>query len=131
VAHEEEIALEDNAFGFGGICRDFLAGSEGPQKFFRHTNFIRPEDLGLYEDFFDMIKLATRTNPDPERVLNAYLAGHFNGNLPALLEPDHSGVLFPAILENSLLPADFGQNRQKLDWSKVCTVYIQEKGKQS
>ncbi len=131
VAHEEEIALEDNAFGFGGICRDFLAGPDGPEKFFKHTNFVRPEDLDLYENFFDMIKLATRTNPDPVQVINAYLAGHYRGNIPALLEPDHSGVLFPAILENSLLPADFGSNRQKQDWSKVCTINIQQKRNQS
>ena len=58
VAHEEEIALEDNAFGFDGICRDFLAGPDGPEKFFHHTNFVRPEDLNLYENYFDMIKPA-------------------------------------------------------------------------
>ena len=122
VAHEEEIALEDNAFGFGGICRDFLAGPDGPEKFFKHTNFVRPEDLNLYENYFDMIKLATRTNPDPVQVMEAYLSGCYRGNLPALLEPDHSGVLFPVILENSLLPAEFGTNRQKQDWCKICSV---------
>lgn len=125
VAHEEEIAREDNAFGFGGICRDFLAGPDGPEKFFRHTNFVRPEDLLLYEDYFDMIKLATRTNPDPVQVIQAYLSGHYRGNIPALLEPDHAGVLSPVILENALLPPEFGTRRDQEDWSKICSVNIQ------
>lgn len=127
VAHEEEIAEHDNAFGFGGICRDFLRGPEGPAKFFQHTNFVRPEDLPLYDGLFDMVKLATRTNPDPVRVIESYLAGRYRGNLPALLEPDHSGELYPAILENSLLPAEFGTNRKGRDWSKVCTVNLNSK----
>ncbi|MBQ7393898.1 MAG: hypothetical protein IJV89_06085 [Lentisphaeria bacterium] len=129
VAHEEEIAGEDNAFGFGGICRDFLAGQDGAEKFFRHTNFVRPEDLKLYENYFDMIKLATRTNPDPVQVIKAYLTGNFRGSLPALLEPDHSGVLYPLILENSMLPAEFGANRKAVDWSKYCVIDIQKRKK--
>jgi collagenase-like PrtC family protease len=125
VAHEEEIAGHDNAFGFGGICRDFLRGPEGPEKFFRHTNFVRPEDLHLYEGLFDMVKLATRTNPDPVRVIEAYLTGHYRGNLPGLLEPDHSGELYPIILENSLLPAEFGTARAARDWSRFCAVDLE------
>ena len=42
-------------------------------------------------------------------MLEAYLGGRFSGNLPELLEPNHAERFYPAVIENSRLPADFGR----------------------
>lgn len=107
VAHEEEIARRDNAYTFSGQCRDYLSDASRRRDWLRLTNFIRPEDVALYEPYYDGLKLATRVNSDPVRILRAYLAGHYGGSLPALLEPDHSALFYPQVLENSRIPADF------------------------
>lgn len=118
VAHEHEIAEMDNAYEFRGVCFDYLSKPEKRRNFLRDTNFIRPEDLPLYEPYFDAVKLATRTNRNPVAVLEAYLAGRFSGNLPELLEPNHAERFYPAVIENSRLPADFG--RRVLHCRKNC-----------
>ena len=71
---------------------------------------IRPEDVNLYEGYFDGLKLATRVNRNPTAVAEAYFTGCCHGNLPDLLEPAHAEAFYPEILENSLLPADFGEH---------------------
>jgi hypothetical protein len=54
------------------------------------------------------MKLATRVHQNPLRVLKAYIdKKSFTGNLPSLLEPDHSGVLYPYILENKNIKVDY------------------------
>ncbi|MBR2965657.1 MAG: hypothetical protein IKC34_03810 [Clostridia bacterium] len=98
VAHEAEIAKYDNAYKFGGVCHSYLKGRI--EEYLRITNFIRPEDLHLVADYFDGIKLATRVNPNPSRLLDAYMKGSYRGQVTSLLEPDHSGVFYPAIIEN-------------------------------
>ena len=108
----------DNAYEFRGVCFDYLSKPEKRRNFLRDTNFIRPEDLPLYEPYFDAVKLATRTNRNPVAVLEAYLAGRFSGNLPELLEPNHAERFYPAVIENGRLPADFG--RTVLHCSKNC-----------
>ena len=118
VAHQHEIAEMDNAYEFRGVCFDYLSKPEKRRNFLRDTNFIRPEDLPLYEPYFDAVKLATRTNRNPVAVLEAYLAGRFSGNLPELLEPNHAERFYPAVIENSRLPADFG--RRVLHCRKNC-----------
>ncbi len=109
VAHEEEIAKRDNAFEFHSICRERMSGKEYMHSLICDTSFVRPEDIYLYEGFFDGAKLATRVNPRPVQVLRAYLGRSFSGNLAELLEPDHSKELYPYALENSKLPKDFGE----------------------
>ena len=47
-----------------------------------------------------MMKLATRVSPMPMRILRAYLNGAYSGSLPDLLEPNHSGLFYPRLLEN-------------------------------
>ena len=107
VAHEREIMARDNAVAFRGVCDGFLR--ENPSAFLSRLNFIRPEDLPLYEGIVDLFKLATRVNPAPETVLRAYAEGRYAGNLPELLEPDHAARLYPAVIENKALPPDFGE----------------------
>ena len=108
-AHENEIRAMDNAYDFPRICRQWLMRPEKRERFLSVCNFIRPEDIRLYEKYFDGIKLATRVSRNPLGVLSAYLKGKYTGSLPDLLEPCHMECFLPEILENSLLPADFGE----------------------
>lgn len=118
VAHEQEIRGMDNAYEFRGICHEYLANKSKQVQYLRDTNFIRPEDIPLYEPYFDAVKLATRTNRDPVRVLEAYLGGSYSGNLMDLMEPNHAEAFYPAILENKRIPAEFGA--YVLDCPKNC-----------
>ena len=52
VAHEAEIAQMDNAYEFHGICKEFLKNENHYQALIDNTNFIRPEDMHLYEPYF-------------------------------------------------------------------------------
>ena len=101
VAHESEIATMDNGYAFEGVCRKHLR--ENPQSILTRSSFIRPEDTGLYEGIFEGLKLATRVSPMPLRILNAYLGGTYRGSVTDLLEPNHSAIFYPKLLENSLL----------------------------
>lgn len=107
VAHEAEIAKRDNGYDFHGMCWEFLAAPEGRAAWLARTNFIRPEETGLYEAFTPALKLATRVNRAPARVLRAYLDGRYRGAVTELLEPDHSGAFYPQYVENAAFPADF------------------------
>ena len=109
VAHEAEISAMDNGYQFRGICWDYFKDRTRLSELLQRTNFIRPEDIGLYEPYTDAIKLATRVNKDPVRVLEAYVGRSFKGGLQSILEPDHSGVMYPLVLENSKIPEDFGR----------------------
>ena len=50
VAHEAEIAQMDNAYDFHGICKEYLKEEKHYQALIDNTNFVRPEDMHLYED---------------------------------------------------------------------------------
>ena len=62
--------------------------------------FIRPEDVSLYDGLFNGIKLATRVNRDPERIITSYVRGSYSGAVTALLEPDHTALFYPQVIEN-------------------------------
>lgn len=98
VAHEQEIAKMDNAYQFGGICRDYLKDPKHYKSLIEDTSFIRPEDVCKYEPYFDAMKLATRVHRCPEMVLESYIRGHYVGNILELLEPAHS--IYPYVIEN-------------------------------
>ena len=110
VSHEDEIAGMDNAYQFTGICRDYLKDKDNLLRYLAQTNFVRPEDIKLYEPYFSSVKLATRVNRVPSRVLRAYIEGRYIGSVMDLLEPDHNGVISPYIVENSKISADFTSN---------------------
>jgi len=98
VAHESEISKMDNAYVFEGMCKEFLKKEENYHFLIDNTNFIRPEDIHLYERYFKSAKLATRVNPRPERILESYVTGSYRGNILELLEPAHN--IYPYIVEN-------------------------------
>ena len=98
VAHESEIAKMNNAYAFQGICREFLRNENHYQALINNTNFIRPEDMHLYEPYFTAAKLATRVHKNPSMVVNSYVRERYSGNVLELLEPAHS--IYPYVLEN-------------------------------
>ncbi|MBQ9920820.1 MAG: hypothetical protein IJO52_01430 [Clostridia bacterium] len=107
VAHEKEISAMDNGYNFEGACRAYLKKGENRFKILERTNFIRPEDIHLYEEFFTVMKLATRVSPNPFRILDAYIKNNrYVGNVLELAEPDHSGILYPYVLDNGKITSN-------------------------
>lgn len=98
VAHETEIAKMDNAYAFGGICKEYLSDSKNYGALIDNTNFIRPEDIEKYEGIAEAVKLATRVHKNPANVLKAYIRGKYSGNILELLEPAHN--IYPYVIEN-------------------------------
>ena len=69
---------------------------------FLRSTWIRPEDMAQYEPFVDVVKIATRRHPFPEKVLEAYATGHYDGDLAELMDPAHK---FPFRFENAKFSA--------------------------
>ena len=61
----------------------------------------------FYEPYVEMLKLATRMHDNPRKVITAYCAGTFAGNLPDLLEPGHGPVFAPFVIDNTRFPDDW------------------------
>jgi hypothetical protein len=102
VAHESGISTMNNYYEFNGICKEFLKDPVNYGRIMSVTNFVRPEDIHLYEPYFVSAKLATRIHKHPDFVLRSYLRGRYSGNLLELLEPTHS--IYPYVLENGNEP---------------------------
>lgn len=115
VSHENEIARMDNAFSFRGICHDYISKQENRTSVVRDMSYVRPEDIHLYDEFFASAKLATRVHPNPCLVLSAYLKGKHYGAVTDLLEPSHTGVMYPEIVDNSLFPDSFAETVMNCD----------------
>lgn len=98
VAHESELAAMDNAYEFHGICKEYLKNTAHLDALISNTNFIRPEDITLYEPYVSAVKLATRVHKNPCMVLESYIRGKYSGDILALLEPAHS--VYPYVVEN-------------------------------
>ena len=90
VAHEAEIAREDNGFAFRGACWEWLAKPQNRARWHERTNFIEPAQVSAYEGLCTAMKLATRMNAHPVRILESYATGAHLGDIRGLLEPDHS-----------------------------------------
>ena len=118
VAHEADIAKMDNAYDFNGICWDFLRKKENRASILKDTNFIRPEDIHLYDEYFTAAKLATRVSKNPIKTLRAYINGKYSGSINEILEPNHSGAIYPDNIENSKISKDFGKH--VLNCNKQC-----------
>lgn len=103
VAHESEIAKMDNCYDFFGICHEYLKKEENRFSLIRDTNYIRPEDVRLYEPYFDSMKLATRVSNNPVMILKSYINEKCCGNILELLEPNHAGRIYPLVIDNSKL----------------------------
>lgn len=109
VAHESDIMAMDNAYDYRGTCWEYLKREGKQHALVQNTNYVRPEDMHLYEGLVTAAKLATRVNRSPIRVLDAYMNGKHLGSVCDLLEPNHSGAVYPYLLDNGLFPKDFAE----------------------
>lgn len=126
VAHEQEILKRDNAYKFSGVCKKFLKNPENHKKFLDYTNCIRPEDVSLYEPYFDSMKLATRVHNAPDWILRAYCGGRWLGNLAELLEPNHAEMLWPYIIDNSLITSEVKDDKLVYAGMEEALIKIEE-----
>ena len=108
----------DNGYQFEGMCWQFLSKRQNREKWLQRTNFIRPEDVELYQGLVPAIKLATRVNASPVRVMEAYINQRYTGSIMELLEPNHSGALYPQYVENARFDKDFATH--VLNCNKNC-----------
>jgi hypothetical protein len=107
VSHEAQISKMDNGYDFRGTCREYLTNPQKREDWLSKTNFIRPEDTARYENITYALKLATRVNPSPERILNAYLKESYGGSVSDILEPSHTDLFLPDYVDNSKIGTDF------------------------
>ena len=123
VSHESEIAAMDNGYAFEGICRKYLAKGENAHALLDYTSFIRPEDVSLYEGLFPAMKLATRVSMCPVKILKAYIEkGMHTGSVLDLLEPNHTGLFYPYLLENREITSEVKNG--KLVYSNLENAFI-------
>lgn len=102
VAHFAEIDPSDVVKGFQPVfCRTFYASPENRAGFLKHTSFIRPENIAEYARYASVVKLATRTHPNPRLVIDAYSRGRFTGNLFDLTEPNHGALFKGKVLDGA------------------------------
>lgn len=107
ISHEVEVFTKANITEeIPGSCWSFYKNKKNWTTLLTNS-WIRPEDIHHYEKYFDVVKLATRINPDPEKVIKAYCGGKYEGNILDLLEPSHSKLIFPYIIDNSKFPSDW------------------------
>ncbi len=107
VAHESEIVENDNTpQRYPSPCWTHVANPANRLALLRRT-WIRPEDVDAYAEVAPVIKLATRMHDDPRRVVAAYAARRFDGNLLTLFEPSYVPVLGGVGLDNTRFPADW------------------------
>ena len=86
-------------------CRTAYARRDWEQ--FIRATWIRPEDVPLFEPYVDTVKLATRRHRFPTKVLDAYATYSYDGNLLDLMDPMHSDLFAPRIIDNKSFPSDF------------------------
>lgn len=122
VAHEVEISEMDNGYAFEGICGQYLKDEENHIALFENTSYIRPEDIGYYEEIFSGLKLATRASNNPLRVLRAYVNKEYKGSVLDLLEPNHTGLIYPYLLENSRIKSEIRDG--KLEYTGIDSALI-------
>lgn len=123
VAHEKEIAKMDNGYAFESVCRKYLMSEDKRGWLLTGTSFIRPEDVYLYEGLTPAMKLATRVHSNPVRILRAYIDNaKCVGNLAGLLEPDHSGTIYPFVLENKNVKVTY--DKEKLIYSDGGDAFV-------
>jgi hypothetical protein len=66
--------------------------------------------MELYEGLVPAVKLATRVNSAPARVLEAYVGKKYRGSVMELLEPNHSGIFYPNYIENANFDENFAKH---------------------
>ena len=107
VAHEKEIDEIKNMPDFKmHACWNYLSDRSHFVSVLQNS-WVRPEDLGHYDEYFPVVKLATRMHSNPRLVLQAYANRRYHGNLLDLLEPGFSPAFAPWVIDNDRFPADW------------------------
>lgn len=107
VAHEKEINEMVNINRENpSLCWDYYRNKDNWVSFLQNS-WIRPEDIKNYQNYFSIIKLATRMHANPRKVIQAYTEEKFSGNLLDLLEPGYGPLLSPYVIDNSRFPKDW------------------------
>ena len=115
IAHETEINETVNVRRESpSLCWDYYKDRDNWVAFLQNS-WVRPEDIKHYENYFTMVKLATRMHSNPRKVIQAYAEGKFNGNLLDLLEPGHSPLFYPCVIDNTKFPDDWFEKITKCD----------------
>lgn len=124
VAHHAEVTATRNIRDYiPHLCWKLYRNCGNLVEFLRAT-WIRPEDIGLYEKYFSVVKLATRTHSNPRTVIGAYAAGRFTGNLADLTEPCFSHAFAPCAIDNTKFPAGW-----MTDTAGACATHCSGCGK--
>ncbi|MCX7704874.1 MAG: U32 family peptidase [bacterium] len=111
IAHESEVFTKINITDdIPGNCWTHYKKHENWKNLLMNHSWVRPEDVDFYRNFFQVIKLATRMNPEPEKVIQAYSMRKYHGNLLDILEPNHARLLFPYIIDNKKFPENWLKN---------------------
>ncbi len=107
IAHDTKLSGKENAKDYTPhLCWKAFADPKNHIEFLKGA-WIRPEDLHHYEPYFQVVKLATRVNAQPGRLIEAYVKRKFDGNLLNLMEPDLSRIFAPYIIDNSRFPENW------------------------
>lgn len=120
IAHEIEVFTKNNITDeISGNCWSYYKKKENWKNLLINHSWVRPEDIHFYREYFQTIKIATRINPEPARVIEAYCKGSYDGNLFNLFEPNHSKLLFPYVFNNKKFPENWFQ--KVLSCNKECS----------
>lgn len=90
---QSEAAAKFNFSNF--LCRNVF--ERGNYEEFLRAIWIRPEDLPMYEPYIDVVKLATRRHPYPEKIIAAYANYSYDGDVADIVDPCYK---FPKIFDN-------------------------------
>ena len=104
ISHELDLTVVARDDFNPALCREYLRLKCNEIALIERSNWIRPEEIGLYEALADGIKLATRLHARPDLIIAAYARRAYSGNVLDLLEPGFSAMFHPMILRNEAFP---------------------------
>ena len=97
IAHSDAAMKVENVKGWSPhLCWTLYRDPKNFAEILKAT-WIRPEDLPRYEPYVDVVKLATRRHPAPEKIIAAYATRTYDGNLAELMDAPH---VFPKRFDN-------------------------------
>ncbi|MBR6056960.1 MAG: hypothetical protein IKP58_02195 [Victivallales bacterium] len=107
MGHAAELAAKETPWKEREMqCREALSEAENRVQILQ-GGWIRPEDIAKVEGYFDTVALLSSDIPQARKVLDAYVNGHWDGDLLELLEPCHAGLTGMPPLRNNAFPDDW------------------------
>ena len=114
-------AANAKAFDFSFmLCRKHFGQDHAFEDIIRAT-WIRPEDAHLWEPYVSFCKLATRRIANPTKIIAAYASRDYDGNLLDLLDPVHSDLFSPRVIDNKSFPPDWATSGVGAACAQNCT----------